>query len=271
MDDGSRRLRAFLTEDVGRGDVSSAILPRRRIRARIITREPCVVAGTAYARRMFAMGGCTARIITRDGTAARKNQRILEISGTPQQVLPRERTALNLLARMSGIATQTRAVVKSIPGTVGLYATRKTAPGLRIFDKEAVEIGGGVRHRMSLHESVLLKDNHIAVAGSIPNIIRDAKKKHGRIEIEVETQKDAVLAAQCGADTILLDNFAPGGISRTVSELKRLGLRDRVVLEASGGITANTAGRFARTGVDMISMGSLTSSVRGIDFSLDVY
>jgi len=265
-----KELLRFLAEDLGKGDVSSALLPRKKIKARIISRQNAIVAGVKFAKEIFALKGCKVRILKKDGIRVKRNQTILEISGTPQAILSCERTALNLLSRMSGIATQTNELVKKIPSRkTKLYATRKTAPGLRFFDKEAVLIGGGEKHRMSLDQMVMLKDNHLSVE-PLEKLIKKAKTKHKKIEVEVENQRDAILAAKSGANIIMLDNFTPKNISRTISTLKKLGLRNKVKLEASGGINTGNISRFARTGVDMISVGSITNSVSGIDMSLEV-
>jgi len=260
----------FLAEDLGKGDISSALLPRKKIKARIISRQSAIVAGVKFAKEIFALKGCQVRILKKDGTRVKRNQTILEISGTPQAILSCERTALNLISRMSGIATQTNELVKKIPSRkTKLYATRKTAPGLRFFDKEAVLIGGGEKHRMSLDQMVMLKDNHLSVE-PLEKLIKKAKTKHKKIEVEVENQRDAILAAKSGANIIMLDNFTPKNISKTISALKKLGLRNKVKLEASGGINTGNISRFAKTGVDMISVGSITNSVSGIDLSLEV-
>ena len=164
----------------------------------------------------------------------KQNQTILEISGNAGDVLTCERTALNLLSRMCGIATQTNNLKKQIKSTGSkskVFATRKTAPGLRFFDKEAVKIGGGEKHRMTLNEMIMIKDNHLAVEKSIEDILRKAKKTRGRIEIEVESQKDAILCARLGADVIMLDNFSPDQINKTIKKLTDLKLRNKVVLE----------------------------------------
>ncbi|MCH8330185.1 MAG: carboxylating nicotinate-nucleotide diphosphorylase [Bacteroidetes bacterium] len=265
-----KELLRFLSEDLGKGDISSALLPRKKIKARIISRQNAIVAGVKFAKEIFALKGCQVRILKKDGSKVKRNQTILEISGSPQAILSCERTALNLLSRMSGIATQTNELVKKISSKkTKLYATRKTAPGLRFFDKEAVLIGGGEKHRMSLDQMVMLKDNHLSVE-PLEKLVKKAKTKHRKIEVEVETQKDAILAAKSGANIIMLDNFTPKNISRTISALKKLGLRNKVKLEASGGINVSNISRFARTGVDMISVGSITNSVSGIDLSLEV-
>ena len=265
-----KELSRFLAEDIGRGDISSALLPKKRIKAKIISRENAIVAGAKYAKQIFLLKKCSVKILIKDGQKVRKNQKVLEISGTPQSILSCERTALNLLSRMSGIATQTNELVKKIPKTSKVYATRKTAPGLRLFDKEAVEIGGGMKHRMTLGDMVMFKDNHIAVGKSIEKLLADAKKKHRKVEIEVENQNDAILAAKKGADIIMLDNFTPNKITQTINSLKKLGLRKKITLEASGGINSKNIKKFASTGVDMISVGAITNSPKGIDFSLEI-
>ena len=174
---------------------------------------------------------------------------------------------------MSGIATQTSLLVKKIQAVnskVKLYSTRKTAPGLRLFDKEAVEIGGGHRHRMSLDKMVMIKDNHIAVTGSISALIQKARKKYKTIEVEVENLRGSIIAAREGASIIMLDNLTPKEISKIVRVLEKLKLRDSVKIEASGGIDLKNIQSYARSGVDMISVGKITSSVSGLDLSLEV-
>ncbi len=151
-----------------------------------------------------------------------------------------------------------------------MYATRKTAPGLRYFDKEAVEIGGGKKHRLRLDEMVMIKDNHIAVENSLSLIIKKAKRKYKKFEVEVENTSDAVLAAKEGAAIIMLDNFSPTQIKRTIKVLKNQKLRNKVMLEASGGINSKNISKYGKTGVDIISVGSITNSVKGIDMSLEI-
>ena len=265
-----KELLRFLAEDLGKGDITSALLPRNKIRAKIISRQNAVVAGAKYAKEIFVLKGCNVKIIKKDASKVKRNQTILEIFGAPQAILSCERTALNLLSRMSGIATQTNNLVKKIPRKTKLYATRKTAPGLRFFDKEAVKIGGGEKHRMSLDQMIMLKDNHLLIGVSIEKLVKKAKSKYSQVEIEVENQKDAILAAKAGATIVMLDNFSPSKVSRTIAALKKLGLRKKVKIEASGGINASNIHLFAKTGIDMISMGEITDSVSGIDLSLEV-
>ena len=268
-----RELKRFLEEDVGKGDITSKLLQKKKIVARIITREETIVAGTKFAKDILALKKCRTRIYKKDGKIAKANQTILEIIGNAGDILTCERTVLNLLSRMCGIATQTNSLKKQIKSTGSkskVYATRKTAPGLRFFDKEAVKIGGGEKHRMNLNEMIMIKDNHLAVAKSIEDILGKAKKTRGMIEIEVETQKDAVLCARLGVDIIMLDNFSPTEIKKTIKKITELKLRNKVILEASGRINSKNIVKYAETNVDMISVGSITNSVDGVDLSLEI-
>ncbi len=265
-----KQLLQFLAEDIGKGDITSALLSKRKISVRIISREDAIVAGTTYAKEIFKLKGCSSKILKKDGSRIKPNQTIMTITGDAGKILACERTALNLLTRMSGIATQTNELVKKIPNKIKLYATRKTAPGLRYFDKEAVEIGGGKKHRLRLDEMVMIKDNHIAVGNSLSSIIKKAKRKYKKFEVEVENTSDAVLAAKEGATIVMLDNFSPYQIKRTIKVLKNQKLRNKVMLEASGGINSKNISKYGQTGVDIISVGSITNSVKGIDMSLEI-
>jgi len=260
----------FLAEDIGKGDITSNLLPKKKISVKIISREEAIVAGTSYAKEVFKLKGCNSKILKKDGSKIKPNQTIMIITGNAGNILTCERTALNLLTRMSGIATQTNALVKKIPKKMKLYATRKTAPGLRYFDKEAVEIGGGKKHRLTLDEMVMIKDNHIAIAGSLLNLIKKTKRKYKKFEVEVENTDDAVLAAKEGATIIMLDNFTPAQIKKTIQILKNQKLKNKVLLEASGGITSKNISKYGQTEVDIISVGSITNSVKGIDMSLEI-
>lgn len=264
------QLRRFLAEDVGRGDISGSLVAKGNVHARIVSRQDGMLAGAKFAKMLFGLGGCRATLLEKDGAMLSRNHAIMRITGDARAVLACERTALNLLARMSGIATQTSRMVGGLPDGTRLYATRKTAPGLRYFDKLAVEIGGGHRHRMRLDEMVMIKDNHIAAEGSLASVIRKARARHKKFEVEVESTADAVLAANEGAKMIMLDNFTPQEIRKTIRVLQKLGLRDSITLEASGGINQSNIARFGRTGVDVISVGSITSAVSGIDMSLEI-
>ena len=268
-----KELLRFVSEDVQSGDITSVLLPKNKIRAKIISREDGVLAGVKFAGEIFRLKGCSIKIIKKDGTKLKPNQTILQVSGNARHILSCERTALNLLSRMSGIATQTNLLVskiRKINTKTNLYSTRKTAPGLRFFDKEAVKIGGGHKHRMSLNDMVMIKDNHLLVTNSMEGIIKSARTRHKRVEVEVENQRDAILAANSGATIIMLDNFSPAQIKKTITVLQKKKLRNRVKLEASGGINSKSIAAFAKTGVDMISVGSITNSVKGLNLSLEV-
>ncbi len=265
-----KQLAQFLAEDIGKGDITSALLPKIKISVRIISREDAIVAGAVHVKEIFKLKGCNTKILKKDGSRIKPNQTIMTIRGDAGKILMCERTALNLLTRMSGIATQTNELVKKIPNKTKLYATRKTAPGLRYFDKEAVEIGGGKKHRLRLDEMVMIKDNHIAVGNSLLSIIKRAKIKYKKFEVEVENTSDAVIAAKEGASIIMLDNFSPTQIKRTIKVLKNQKLRNKVMLEASGGINSKNISKYGKTGVDIISVGSITNSVKGIDMSLEI-
>ena len=268
-----KKLLQFLSEDIQRGDVTSALLSNQKIKAKIISREQGIIAGVGFARSIFQLKGCTVRIFKKDGSRLKPNQTVLQVSGNAKSILSCERTALNLLSRMSGIATQTNYLVSQIKKyskKTNLYSTRKTAPGLRYFDKEAVVIGGGHKHRMALDDMIMIKDNHLLLSNSMEDIIKKAQKKHRRVEVEVENQRDAILAAKYGTAIVMLDNFSPAQIKKTITALQKKKLRNKVKLEASGGVNSKNIGTYAKTGVDMISVGSVTNSVKGLDLSLEV-
>jgi len=269
-----KELLRFISEDIQGGDITSVLLPKKKIKAKIISRQEGVLAGVKFAGDIFRLKGCNVKIIKKDGAKLKSNQIILQISGNAGTVLSCERTALNLLSRMSGIATQTNFLVskiRKINRKTKLYSTRKTAPGLRFFDKEAIMIGGGHKHRMSLNDMVMIKDNHLLVANSMEGIIKNARKRHKHVEVEVENQRDAILAASSGATIVMLDNFSHVQIKKTITALQKKKLRNKVKLEASGGINSKNITAYAKTGVDMISVGSITNSVKGLDLSLEVY
>ena len=264
------QLKQFLAEDVGKGDVTSALLPKKQIHANIISREHAIVAGTEHVKSLFALVECNAEILKHDGSEVQQGQIIMTITGNAADILTCERTALNLLARMSGIATTTEQIVCNLPAGTFFYATRKTAPGLRYFDKEAVKIGGGKPHRLRLDEMVMIKDNHIAVSGSLLSLVMAAKERYDKFEVEVDNPDDAIVAASHGATIVMLDNFTPDQIRTTIKILDASKLRGNVCLEASGGITQDNISDYASTGVDIISAGFVTHSTHSIDVSLEL-
>lgn len=268
-------LLGFVREDAPWGDVTSeAVVPDVACRAVVRAKGRGVVAGLLEARTLFEHFGVTVRERSADGRAVVPGTVLLELDGPARTILLVERTALNIIGRMSGIATRTREAVEAVRAVspdVRVAATRKTAPGLRMLDKKAVILGGGDPHRYSLSDMVLIKDNHLALV-PLPEAIRRAKKEslYRAVEVEVETVEDAITAAGAGADIILLDNMTPDAVRETVRALAGRGLRDRLTLEVSGGIGDDDLAGYAAAGVDIISMGALTHTVRNFDVSLDI-
>lgn len=261
-----------MREDLECGDPTSDLVDRASsVKARIIAKRDGVVSGTSHATTIFGMKDCHTDIKIRDGHPVHNDEVIMMVHGIAADVLSLERVVLNLMSRMSGIATVTKKMASHLPHGVELLATRKTAPGLRIFDKEAVEAGGGRRHRMNLGEMIMIKDNHMAVTGhSLERIVKKALLQQREFEVEVDTPSDAILAAKLGAPIILLDNFTPDMILNTIESLKKNGLRDAVKLEASGGITDDNIAEYGATGIDYVSSGYITNSVTALDLSLEM-
>ena len=265
----------FIREDAPWGDVTSeTVVPDVTCRAVVRAKSQGIVAGLSEARRLFEHFGVTVRERSADGRAVAPGTVLLDLDGPARAILLVERTALNIIGRMSGIATRTREAVKAVRAVspdVRVAATRKTAPGLRVLDKKAVILGGGDPHRYTLSDMVLIKDNHLALT-PLAEAIRRAKKEslYRVVEVEVETVEDAVTAAGAGADIVLLDNMTPDTVREAVRALAGRGLRDRLTLEVSGGAGEDTLVGYAATGVDIISMGALTHTVRNFDVSLDI-
>jgi nicotinate-nucleotide pyrophosphorylase (carboxylating) len=266
-------IRRALEEDLGSGDLttSATIDPDLKGRASLLARETLVLAGLPVFIKVFRM--LSVEIISEDyfedGQVVQEGEKICQITGPANAILKGERTALNFLQRMSGIATLTKTYVDKVGlQKVRLVDTRKTAPGLRLFDKYAVRMGGGFNHRMGLYDGVLIKDNHISAAGSIINAVDLAKRKvpHTiKVEVEVEDLEALEEAIQAGADVVLLDNMSPHRLKEAV----RLS-NGRVPLEASGGINLKNIEQIAKTGVDIISVGALTHSAKAVDISLEM-
>jgi nicotinate-nucleotide pyrophosphorylase (carboxylating) len=263
-----------LAEDVGRGDPTTEALVPEGLRAvaDVVLREPGVVCGLDVAREVVLRldPDAVTEVLVADGEeVADAPVTVARIEGSARAILTAERTALNLLQRLSGIATATRTYVAAVQGTgVEILDTRKTAPGLRRLDKLAVACGGGTNHRSDLAAAILIKDNHIAVAGGVADAVRAARAAapglHVQAEADTLDQLDAAIAA--GADSVLLDNMTVAGLRAAVARAA-----GRVRLEASGGITLDTVRAIAETGVDAISIGALTHSVRALDISLEVH
>ena len=263
-------LLGFIDEDLAWGDPTSDLLSGGHITGRMVSRQRGIISGTRHAETIFGTRNCTSQIVTHDGCSIAPGGLVMTVSGPAVSVLSLERTALNLVSRMSGIATLASALSSRLPSHVTLLSTRKTAPGLRFFDKEAVETGGGKRHRMNLGEMIMIKDNHMRAEGSLERLVLRARKKGVPFEVEVDTCEDALRVSRMGAPRILLDNFTPDGIRSVVSALVREGLRDSVKLEASGGITLENIAEYGNSGVDYVSVGYMTNSVPALDLGLDI-
>jgi len=266
-------VRAALAEDLGRaGDVTAqaCIAPDARLTAVFATRKPGVVSGLACARLALAELDPAAefRSLAADGDAVEAGARLAWVDANARALLSAERTGLNLLGRLSGVATLTRAYVDAVAGTSArIVDTRKTTPGLRALEKYAVRCGGGVNHRFGLDDAILIKDNHVAACGSVGEAVRRARAAVGhmmKVEVEVDglDQLDEALAQ--APDTVMLDNFSLDDLREAVRRTA-----GRVVLEASGGISLQTVRAVADTGVDVISVGALTHSAAVLDIGLD--
>jgi nicotinate-nucleotide pyrophosphorylase (carboxylating) len=267
-------VRAALLEDLGRaGDITTdAVVPAEaRVEAVIAARQPGVLAGLDAALLAFELLDPALRIerLRADGDRISRGETVAQINGRARGVLAAERTALNLLSRISGVATAARALADAIAGyKAKIVCTRKTTPGLRTLEKEAVRLGGGANHRFGLDDAMLIKDNHIALAGGVRQALERAQGRAGhlvKIELEVDTLDQLAEALEVGVDAVLLDNMTPETLRRAVAMVD-----GRAVTEASGRITLETAPAVAATGVDLISCGWITHSAPILDLGLDI-
>lgn len=270
-------INAALEEDSGRGDVTSEALipPDLTGKATLLVKEKGILAGIGVAERVFDTIDPTldVSILMNDGAAVKPGDIIATITGSIISILEAERTALNFLQRLSGIASTTAQYVAAIKGTdAKIYDTRKTTPGLRALEKYAVKMGGGVNHRMNLAEAVLIKDNHIAACRAMgmnfKDIVLKARKNAPAgitLEVEVTNDNEAAEALKAGADIIMLDNMSIEAMKKVVKSVN-----GRVKLEASGNVTLENVRQVASTGVDIISIGSLTHSYQALDISLEM-
>lgn len=269
---------AAVMEDVGDGDISTdwTVRPNALAHARLIARAPGVIAGLAVAERVFHRVDSRIHVTprTEDGARVDVDDLLAEVAGPARGILTAERTALNFLQRMSGIATLTAAYVDAVAGTgVRILDTRKTSPGLRMLDKYAVAAGGGTNHRKGLHDMALLKENHVEAADGIGPAVAAVKSAMARdhrrvmIEVEVKTLRELDDALVVGVDRVMLDNMDPDALGLAVARAKAAG-PGRPLIEASGNITLETVRAVAETGVDLISVGALTHSAPAMDMSL---
>ena len=270
----------FLEEDIGVGDITTnSIIPADKIVSAVIRcndSNETITCGLQEAQIVFDVCNCIAILFINDGSKVKKDDIVMRIRGGARSMLKAERTALNLIMRMSGIATLTRSFVNLVEKyypKVKITGTRKTAPGLRFFDKKAITIGGGYPHRMRLDDMVLIKDNHLAISDSIEKSIRMAKANLGsavRIECEVKNTEEAMRAAKAGANVIMFDNFTPSEAEIGVKAIRELEAFDDIEIELSGGITLDNIINYVKAQPDLISVGHLTHSPTAVDYSLEI-
>jgi len=261
-----------LQEDIGTGDLSTRILPEDLTgSAKLYAKQKGVVAGLLLVEQVFQRVDsriCVNRLL-KDGDEVKVGVVVLELSGPLGSILQGERTALNLLQHLSGIATATKRAVDQVAGlSVSIVDTRKTLPGWRSLQKYAVRVGGGKNHRFGLYDAVMLKDNHLAAVGGLTEAVKRIKAQIGhmmKIEVECETIDQVKEAISCGVDVIMLDNMELEEMRKAVLYIDK-----RAIVEASGGMSVERLREVAETGVDLISIGALTNSVQALDFSLDL-
>ncbi|OPX57663.1 MAG: nicotinate-nucleotide pyrophosphorylase [Methanobacterium sp. PtaB.Bin024] len=271
-------LARMIYDDIGFEDITTCALipPGLNVKGQIISKEEGIVAGVELAFEIFREFGVETEILKNDGEKIRPSQIIMEIEGDPRKILTLERTVLNLMMRMSGIATLTSEMVemvRKVNPDVLVAGTRKTTPGLQFFEKKAIRSGGGDTHRYRLDDSILIKDNHLALVGGVTEALSRARKYASftkKIEIEVETMEEALEAARASADIIMLDNMSSNEVTNVLTALGKEGLRDNVIIEVSGGINLDNIMQFAKTGADVISAGYITHSAKSLDLSLDL-
>jgi nicotinate-nucleotide pyrophosphorylase (carboxylating) len=272
-----KRFLQMVEEDIGPCDITAAFSPDKKVKAEIIAKDDGIVSGIQELLVLFKLFSIRAKPLLKDGDRVKKKQRIFLLEGNSRDILVVERTAINVLSRMSGISTITRQYVtkaSSANPKVRVAATRKTTPLFGFFEKKAVAAGGGDTHRLGLYDLVLIKDNHLRLfKDSVGSALKAARKETSfshKIEIEAKKIEDALLAAEYGADIIMLDNMSLSEAKKAVSGLEKLGLRSKLLLEVSGGINLENIAEYAKTGVDIISIGRITHSAPSLDMSLEI-
>ena len=275
MTTGKRYLLSLLCEDAPYGDFTTeAIIDKGECKGHIIANDSGILAGIEEARFLFSSYGVTMDNSLGEGDGIVRGSILCSLAGDAQGMLLVERTALNIIGRMSGIATKTREFVdlaREFNPTCRIAATRKTSPGSRLLDKRAVEIGGGDAHRYGLSDGLLIKDNHLVLV-SLDEAVRRAKERsvYRKIEVEVGSPDEAVRASRAGADIIMCDNMDPIHVRETTESLSAAGLRESVVIEVSGGVNIQNIRNFASLDVDVISIGTLTHTIKNLDCSLEI-
>jgi len=268
----------WIKEDAPLGDITSEnIIPDNiEVKAIVKAKERGVVACVEDIAQVLESLGVTVKLFKKSGDEVRSEEVVMELKGNARKILMIERVLLNLLSYLFGIATTTKDLVEKVRKVnpkVKVAATRKVIPGLRYLVKKAVLIGGGDTHRLSLSDAVLIKDNHIAIVGDVKKAIHEAKKRASfihKVEVEVERIDDAIKAAEAGADIIMVDNVDPSTLAEIIRTLKDKKLRDKVLIEVSGGITPENIEEYAKMGPDIISTSYITMKAKPIDLSLDI-
>jgi nicotinate-nucleotide pyrophosphorylase (carboxylating) len=271
----THEIESFLEEDLGYNDISCKLVPDHNVEAIIFTKEDCTLAGTDVALSFFDYFGIEYSTDYSNGDRLSKGDVIFTLKGSSLSILRTERLVLNFLGHLCGIATNTNKcvdIVRKYSDRTKIACTRKTTPGLRKYEKMAVIAGGGDPHRFNLTDSIMIKDNHVKMMG-VEAAIKSAKEKAGftqKMEVEVESSADALVAARAGADIIMLDNMKPEEVVKTVDFLRRSSIPEHIIIEVSGGINMDNLEGYAKTGVDIISMGSLIHRSQWIDVSLEI-
>lgn len=272
------KLRKLVEEDIGHGDITTLGLVSKGtiVEAEVIAKEKGIIAGIEEAAVLAESFGLETKPLVTDGQKVREKTPIMHLEGDAMALLSLERTMLNLLTRMSGIATATNLLVEKIHRAgyqTRVASTRKIAPGLAYFDKKAVMVGGGDPHRWGLDDMILVKDNHIAVVGDLVEAVKRVRRNVSfskKVEVEVTRLDDVFEAAQSGVDIVMLDNFTPEQAKEAVKLLGKRQLRARVLVEASGGIREQNILEYAASGVDIVSLGEITHSSKALDLSLEI-
>ncbi|MCG3222278.1 MAG: carboxylating nicotinate-nucleotide diphosphorylase [Candidatus Heimdallarchaeota archaeon] len=265
-------IKKWLAEDISFWDITTSLLDKKTAKGKIYSKQEGVIAGTQIAKRVFELMGAEFESLVKDGQHVDKKTQIASVKGDVHSLLQAERLALNLLGRMSGIATQTATMIekaRSVNSTIRICATRKIVPGLSKYDKFAITIGGGDTHRFNLSDMILLKENHLSMFGSITEAIEKAKEKTSfskKVEVEVQNEEQVLEAVEAGADIVMLDNFSPVQAKIIIPKIKEID--PKILIELSGNINLDNLEMYSLKGVDLISSGSLTHSVKNFDLTM---
>ena len=266
-----RQLRSMLAADLGRSDITSHVVPEQSSKARIVSKQPCIAVGLEEACYLFTLKHVKCVKKAKEGRPVRANAAVLELRGSNRAIFNVERTALNIISRMSAVATACNQAQELAGKKAKVAITRKTMPGFNLFDNRAASIGGVWTHRINLNSFVLLKDNHLLFFERPSHAVLAARAAYGnkmKVEIEVDSMKQALDAITAKPNILMLDNFTPAKAKSTIRKLRKKGFSGKV--ELSGGISMHNLKKYAGTGADIISLGSLTHSVSSKDFSLEM-